>query len=145
MDDNCVITWHSVDALILFSATIDVMLEETKQQLHYMRHLKNGIYQVEKCLITRIIGFYQSQLNKVMYYDEQLQRWLRDASQNFDGELLNDISKLKQTVEIVKQLSQSIIEHARESQVEESSNVILTTNKKMFLDFVDGKFEEKKS
>lgn len=145
MDDNCIFNWQSVDALPLFSATLEVMLEETEQQHHYIQYLKNGTYQIEKGLIKRIVTFYQTQLDKVMYYDEQLQRWLSEASKRSNNKLLNDISELKKIVEVIKKLSHSIITLAKESDVDEGDNAtVLTVNRKMFLDFVDGKFEEKK-
>lgn len=145
MDGNSIFNWQSVDALPLFSATIEVMLEETEQQYHYIQYLKNGTYQIEKELVTRIITFYQTQLDKVMYYDEQLQRWLSGVNKKSNGKLLDDISELKGIVEVIKRLSHSIITLANEVDVEEGDNATeLTVNKKVFLDFVDGKFEEKK-
>jgi hypothetical protein len=147
MDDNYSFSWQSVDALPLFSATIEVMLEETEKQHHYILYLKNGTYQIEKELINRIINFYKKQLDKVMYYEEQLRRWLINitSSSNLNEKTLSNISELARKTETIKKISHSIIEISKESHgIDECNNDALTVNKKMFLDFIDGKFEEKK-
>jgi len=144
MENTLLLDWRSIDALPLFSATIKVMLEETEQQYHYILYLKKGIYRVEKELIIRMITFYQMQLGKVMYCDELLQRWLNDASRKTTKKLF-DISELIKMIATIKKLSYSVINLAKETEIVEGSDIdtMLTVNKQIFLDFIDGKFEEK--
>jgi hypothetical protein len=141
MDDICSFNWQPIDALPLFSATIEVISEETEQQYKYIAYLQEKTYQLENKLITKIINFYQSQLNKILFYEAQLQRWINncDKSKKKHQSILKLINKIGEA----KRFSHSIIQIASEIQAMNRQQVCPSSNKKIFFDFINGKIQEK--
>jgi len=140
---NLAFSWQPIEAFPLFSATIQVMLEETEQQHNYILWLKKKGHQIEKELIKRIVSFYQTQLGNGMYYEEQLQRW---ASSNNDvsTKMLGPIFDLLDKLGAVKKTSHSIIEIANELQTSSDPlNTGIAVNTKVLFDFIDGELKEK--
>lgn len=104
--------WKSNNALPLISATIQITMEETERQHNYLLQLKNATYYIDKNLAHRITTFYQSQLDNIMHYEEQLCSWLTKIEIHNDNTKMVEISDLLRKVKKLKTLSQSIIQTA---------------------------------
>jgi hypothetical protein len=128
MTVNLAFSWQPLEAFPLFSATIQVMLEETEQQHNYILWLKNKGHQIEKELIKRIVSFYQAQLGNAMYYEEQLQRWASSNS-GASTKMLGPIFDLVDKLGTVKKTSYSFIETANELQTSPNPNCKYTLYK----------------
>jgi len=111
MSETEIYNWLGLEALPLFSASIEIMESETKQQHVYTLHLERDQYIIDNNFVIRIICYYQTQLNKTMFYYAQLRRW--NDNLNDDNEAnKNTITGLLEKVENIQKLSQSIIKIA---------------------------------
>lgn len=134
-------SWQSIDALPLFASSIEVTLEETEQQHHFILCLNNGGYQIEEILISRIIRFYKEQLDKVMYYEAQLEKWLYDSAGSTVEK--SSILGLSKKINDIKLLNYSIINLATKLDTNKNTNKILTADKNILIDFIEKKLQDK--
>lgn len=143
MDENPSFTWQPIDSIPLFYATISVMLEETVKQYKYVKLIKSGEYETDLSIKDNILKFYNKQLNKILYYEEQVKKW--SVMQDLEKATKNTIKDLSEKLDDLKKASTNIIKISSEicENLSAQNNIRGNDHKKRtFFDFIVGKFIE---
>lgn len=102
--------WKSIEALALVTSVVDIMLEETKSQYLLFFKIKSIKEVFDDELIMRLYNHYSSQLDQLLFLQDQVKRW---KESDLEMSMLEKVEKLGRRVTKVITLTTLILEHTR--------------------------------